>query len=244
MEVAKKYGMIQPAASNTQAVRAVFVIDPKGIIRAILYYPLSTGRNFDEIKRPGDRPAKGGQRQRGDPSRLAAGRRRDRADGGQLRHREGAHGEQRRGYVLPRLVLVLQKREKVKKKKKYNDRPPAHLRGRHFFAGGCGRGAAGGCGADCGGLRRASAARTAAGCGGRVRRAGAARTAAGCGGRVRRGPRRAEGCFTQRSTVRELRSAAFLRGRRRRSACLSAIKVLYLQSRKKLRAATCTGGRS
>ena len=51
MEVAKKYGMIQPAASNTQAVRAVFVIDPKGIIRAILYYPLSTGRNFDEIKR-------------------------------------------------------------------------------------------------------------------------------------------------------------------------------------------------
>ena len=38
-------------ASNTQAVRAVFVIDPKGIIRTILYYPLSTGRNFDEIKR-------------------------------------------------------------------------------------------------------------------------------------------------------------------------------------------------
>ena len=51
MEVAHKYGMIQPGASNTQAVRAVFVIDPKGIIRTILYYPLSTGRNFDEIKR-------------------------------------------------------------------------------------------------------------------------------------------------------------------------------------------------
>ena len=51
MEVANKYGMIQPGASNTQAVRAVFVIDPKGIIRTILYYPLSTGRNFDEIKR-------------------------------------------------------------------------------------------------------------------------------------------------------------------------------------------------
>ena len=33
------------------AVRAVFIIDPKGIIRTILYYPLSTGRNFDEIKR-------------------------------------------------------------------------------------------------------------------------------------------------------------------------------------------------
>lgn len=51
MEVAHKYGMIQPGASNTQAVRAVFIIDPKGIIRTILYYPLSTGRNFDEIKR-------------------------------------------------------------------------------------------------------------------------------------------------------------------------------------------------
>ena len=51
MEVAKKYGMIQPNQSNTQAVRAVFIIDPKGVIRTILYYPLSTGRNFDEIKR-------------------------------------------------------------------------------------------------------------------------------------------------------------------------------------------------
>lgn len=51
MTVANKYGMIQPGQSNTQAVRAVFVIDPKGIIRTILYYPLSTGRNFDEFKR-------------------------------------------------------------------------------------------------------------------------------------------------------------------------------------------------
>ncbi len=51
MEVAKKYGMIQPSSSNTQAVRAVFIIDPEGKIRTILYYPLSTGRNFDEIKR-------------------------------------------------------------------------------------------------------------------------------------------------------------------------------------------------
>lgn len=51
MEVAKKYGMIQPGQSSTQTVRAVFVIDPKGVIRTILYYPLSTGRNFDEIKR-------------------------------------------------------------------------------------------------------------------------------------------------------------------------------------------------
>jgi peroxiredoxin (alkyl hydroperoxide reductase subunit C) len=51
MNVAKKFGMIQPNQSTTQAVRAVFVIDPEAKIRTILYYPLSTGRNFDEIKR-------------------------------------------------------------------------------------------------------------------------------------------------------------------------------------------------
>lgn len=51
MTVAKKYGMIQPEVSTTQAVRAVFIIDPNGKIRTILYYPLTTGRNFDEIKR-------------------------------------------------------------------------------------------------------------------------------------------------------------------------------------------------
>lgn len=51
MEVASKYGMIQPGQSNQQAVRAVFIIDPSARIRLILYYPLTTGRNFDEIKR-------------------------------------------------------------------------------------------------------------------------------------------------------------------------------------------------
>lgn len=51
MEISQKYGMIQPGESSTKAVRAVFVIDPKGVIRTILYYPLSTGRNFDEIYR-------------------------------------------------------------------------------------------------------------------------------------------------------------------------------------------------
>lgn len=51
MDVAKQYGMIQPGMSNTHAVRAVFVIDPTGIVRTILYYPLSLGRNFDELKR-------------------------------------------------------------------------------------------------------------------------------------------------------------------------------------------------
>ncbi len=51
MEVAKKYGMIQPGEATTKAVRAVFFIDPKGVIRTIIYYPLSLGRNFDELYR-------------------------------------------------------------------------------------------------------------------------------------------------------------------------------------------------
>ncbi|KFZ26620.1 MAG: Alkyl hydroperoxide reductase subunit C [Candidatus Izimaplasma bacterium HR2] len=51
MEVANKFGMIQPKQSSTQAVRAVFIMDPEAKIRTILYYPLSTGRNMDEIKR-------------------------------------------------------------------------------------------------------------------------------------------------------------------------------------------------
>ncbi len=50
MEVANKYGMLQ-GESDTSAVRAVFFIDPKGIIKTILYYPASLGRNFHEIKR-------------------------------------------------------------------------------------------------------------------------------------------------------------------------------------------------
>jgi peroxiredoxin (alkyl hydroperoxide reductase subunit C) len=51
MEVARAYGMIQPGESSTKAVRAVFIIDPKSKIRAIIYYPLSLGRNFDELYR-------------------------------------------------------------------------------------------------------------------------------------------------------------------------------------------------
>lgn len=51
MDVSSKYGMIQPNQSSTAAVRAVFVIDDKGKIRTILYYPLSLGRNFDELVR-------------------------------------------------------------------------------------------------------------------------------------------------------------------------------------------------
>jgi peroxiredoxin 2/4 len=51
MEVSKAFGMLQPSASTTQAVRAVFLIDPEANVRAILYYPLSNGRNMEEIKR-------------------------------------------------------------------------------------------------------------------------------------------------------------------------------------------------
>ena len=51
MEVARAYGMIQPGASDTSAVRATFVIDPEGTLRAMVYYPMSNGRSIDEFVR-------------------------------------------------------------------------------------------------------------------------------------------------------------------------------------------------
>ncbi len=48
--VANRLGMIH-AESATSTIRAVFIVDTKGIIRAILYYPLETGRNIQEILR-------------------------------------------------------------------------------------------------------------------------------------------------------------------------------------------------
>ena len=51
MKVANAYGMIQPGASDTSAVRATFVIDPQGVLRAMVYYPLNAGRSIDEIYR-------------------------------------------------------------------------------------------------------------------------------------------------------------------------------------------------
>ena len=51
MQVAKAYGMIQPGASDTSAVRATFIIDPEGVLRAMVYYPMSNGRSIDEILR-------------------------------------------------------------------------------------------------------------------------------------------------------------------------------------------------
>ncbi len=51
MGVAKAYGMIQPGASDTSAVRATFVIDPEGVLRAMVYYPMTNGRSVDEFLR-------------------------------------------------------------------------------------------------------------------------------------------------------------------------------------------------
>ena len=51
MKVAKTYGMIHEGESTTEASRAVFVIDDKQVLRAMIYYPLSTGRNMQEILR-------------------------------------------------------------------------------------------------------------------------------------------------------------------------------------------------
>ena len=51
MDVARAYGMIHPGAADTQAVRATFFIDPNGILRAMVYYPMSNGRSINEFVR-------------------------------------------------------------------------------------------------------------------------------------------------------------------------------------------------
>lgn len=51
MKIARLYGMLQPGESETAAVRAVFIIDPEGKVRLVMYYPLNIGRNMKEIKR-------------------------------------------------------------------------------------------------------------------------------------------------------------------------------------------------
>ncbi|MGO1246854.1 MAG: peroxiredoxin [Oceanisphaera sp.] len=51
MDVARAYGMIHPGAADTSAVRATFLIDPNGILRAMVYYPMSNGRSISEFLR-------------------------------------------------------------------------------------------------------------------------------------------------------------------------------------------------
>jgi peroxiredoxin (alkyl hydroperoxide reductase subunit C) len=51
LAISKSYGMIHPNSSSTHDIRGVFIIDPEDKIRAIFFYPMSTGRNLEEIKR-------------------------------------------------------------------------------------------------------------------------------------------------------------------------------------------------
>lgn len=51
MKVAQAYGMIHPGAADTSAVRATFIIDDKGVLRAMVYYPMTNGRSIDEFVR-------------------------------------------------------------------------------------------------------------------------------------------------------------------------------------------------
>ncbi len=50
-KVSQAYGLVHEAVSDTATVRAVFAIDPKGYIRALLYYPMQLGRSVDELIR-------------------------------------------------------------------------------------------------------------------------------------------------------------------------------------------------
>jgi peroxiredoxin (alkyl hydroperoxide reductase subunit C) len=51
MAVARAYGMLHPGAHTSATVRATFVIDPEGLIRAIIWYPMNVGRSVDELLR-------------------------------------------------------------------------------------------------------------------------------------------------------------------------------------------------
>lgn len=51
LAIARAYGMIHPGAASTTVVRSVFVIDPEGVVRASLTYPMSVGRSVEELLR-------------------------------------------------------------------------------------------------------------------------------------------------------------------------------------------------
>ncbi len=104
MDVAKAYGMVQPGASDTQAVRAVFVIDPKAIIRAVLFYPLLERAQFPGNQTPPDRAANLRRPRLRHARRLAARRRCHRAAARLLRHRQATHGKTGLGRLRAGLV--------------------------------------------------------------------------------------------------------------------------------------------
>ena len=106
MKVANLYGMIQPGESSTSAVRAVFFIDPDATIRAVIYYPLALGRNFDENQTRARRPANRRPLQRGAARRLASGRRSDRTHRLVVGRCRRAHDPSRRRDAVLRLVLL------------------------------------------------------------------------------------------------------------------------------------------
>jgi hypothetical protein len=78
MDVARAYGMVHPGAADTQAVRATFFIDPNGILRAMVYYPMSNGRDR-RVRAPAAGHADQRRQQGRHARRLDAGLRRDRA---------------------------------------------------------------------------------------------------------------------------------------------------------------------
>jgi peroxiredoxin (alkyl hydroperoxide reductase subunit C) len=51
MEISQLYGMLHPGDSDTKTVRSVFFIDDQGLVRAMIYYPLSLGRSVPELLR-------------------------------------------------------------------------------------------------------------------------------------------------------------------------------------------------
>jgi hypothetical protein len=108
MEVAKADGMLLPGTSNTQAVRAVFIIDPNALVRAILYHPLSNGRNMQEIKRLPLARQHSDQYKIATPANWQPVGRRDRTAAGSLRRRQGAGRETCGRRQVPRLVQVPQ----------------------------------------------------------------------------------------------------------------------------------------
>jgi alkyl hydroperoxide reductase subunit AhpC len=105
MEVAKAYGMVQPGASDTQAVRAVFFIDSKATIPVL---PAVERAQFPGNQAAVDRAANHRQIRLRHARRLAARRRRHRAAARLLRHGQRAHGETGPGRLRARLVYDVQ----------------------------------------------------------------------------------------------------------------------------------------